>query len=67
VKRLWEDEYKGLPTVETTPSLVAASEPDEYDVLAQELDVVGREPETDEYESYTCQPPIPIDCTPLAW
>jgi hypothetical protein len=36
-------------------------------VLAQELDVVGREPETDEYESYTCQPPIPIDCTPLAW
>jgi hypothetical protein len=40
---------------------------DEYDLLAQELNVIGTEPDVDEYETYTSQPPIPIDCSPLVW
>lgn len=40
---------------------------DEYDLLAQELDVIGTEPDVDEYEPYTSQSPLPIDCLPLAW
>ncbi|KAF6518215.1 hypothetical protein HZS61_002293 [Fusarium oxysporum f. sp. conglutinans] len=67
VKKLWEDEYKNLPTVYTTPSIVPALELDEYDLLAQELNVIGTEPDVDEYETYTSQPPIPIDCSPLVW
>jgi hypothetical protein len=67
VKKLWEDEYKNLPTVYTTPSIVPALELDEYDPLAQELNVIGTEPDVDEYETYTSQPPIPIDCSPLVW
>lgn len=67
VKKLWEDEYKNLRTVYTTPSLIPALELDEYDLLAQELDIIGTEPNVDEYETYTSQPPIPIDCSPLAW
>ncbi|KAG7416610.1 Zinc finger BED domain-containing protein DAYSLEEPER [Fusarium oxysporum f. sp. raphani] len=67
VKKLWEDEYKHLPTVYTTPSIVPALELDEYDLLAQELNVIGTEPDVDEYETYTSQPPIPIDCPPLVW
>ncbi|KAJ3454605.1 hypothetical protein MRS44_013205 [Fusarium solani] len=67
VKKLWEDEYKNLPTVYTTPSLIPVLELDEYDLLAQELDVIGTEPDVDEYETYTSQSPIPIDCSPLAW
>ncbi|KAM9873933.1 hypothetical protein VDGL01_11997 [Verticillium dahliae] len=34
---------------------------------AQELDIIGTEPGIDEYEAYTSQSPIPIDCSPLAW
>ncbi|KAG7403201.1 hypothetical protein Forpe1208_v016468 [Fusarium oxysporum f. sp. rapae] len=67
VKKLWEDEYKNLPTIYTTPSIVPALELDEYDLLAQELNVIGTEPDVDEYETYTSQPPIPIDCSPLVW
>ncbi|KAF5988483.1 high-osmolarity-induced transcription protein 1 [Fusarium bulbicola] len=67
VKKLWEDEYKNLPTVYTTPSIVPVLELDEYDLLAQELNVIGTEPDVDEYETYTSQPPIPIDCSPLVW
>ncbi|EXK23399.1 hypothetical protein FOMG_19821 [Fusarium oxysporum f. sp. melonis 26406] len=58
VKKLWEDEYKNLPTIYTTPSIVPALELDEYDLLAQELNVIGTEPDVDEYETYTSQPPI---------
>jgi hypothetical protein len=67
VKKLWEDEYKNLPTVYTIPSIVPALELDEYDLLAQELNVIGTEPEVDEYDTYTSQSPIPIDCSPLVW
>ncbi|XP_044717324.1 Ribonuclease H-like protein [Hirsutella rhossiliensis] len=49
------------------PSIVPELELDEYDRLAQELDVVGTEEDADEYDSYTSQPPIPIDGSPLAW
>ncbi|KAL3588016.1 hypothetical protein FPOAC2_13915 [Fusarium poae] len=41
VKELWEDGYNNLPTVYTTPSIVPALELDEYDMLAQELNVIG--------------------------
>lgn len=64
---MWEDEYKNLLTVYTTPSIVLALELDECDMLAQELDVIGTEPDIDEYETNTSQSPIPIDCSPLAW
>ncbi|KJZ68903.1 hypothetical protein HIM_11710 [Hirsutella minnesotensis 3608] len=67
VKKVWENEYKNLPAVHTTPSIVPALELDEYDLLAQELDVVGTEPDADEYDAYTSQSPIPIDGSPLAW
>lgn len=67
VKKLWEDEYKKLPTVNTTPSLAPKGEPDEYDLLAQELDVIGTVDDVDEYETYTSQSPILIDCSPLTW
>ncbi|KYK61934.1 HAT domain-containing protein [Drechmeria coniospora] len=67
VKKLWEDEYKNLPTIYTTPSIVPALELDEYDLLAQEPEVIGTDPYVDEYETYTSQSPIPIDCSPLAW
>ncbi|KAJ6436316.1 putative AC transposase [Purpureocillium lavendulum] len=61
VKKVWEDEYKSLPAVHTTPSIVPALELDEYDLLAQELEVIGAEPDADEYDAYTSQSPIPID------
>ncbi|KAH6954010.1 hypothetical protein BKA56DRAFT_625231 [Ilyonectria sp. MPI-CAGE-AT-0026] len=65
VKKLWEDEYKNLPTVYATPSILPALELDEYDLLAQELNVIGTEPDVDEYETYASQSPIPIDCSPF--
>ena len=67
MKKLWEDEYKKLPTVNTTPSLAPKGEPDEYDLLAQELNVIGTVDDVDEYETYTSQSPILIDCSPLTW
>jgi hypothetical protein len=67
VKKLWVNEYKGLPILHSTPSLVSKAQPDEYDLLAQELDVVGPTLDADEYEAYTSQKPIPIDCSPLTW
>ena len=49
------------------PSLIITEqEPDEYDILAQELDVVGTST-IDEYETFTSQVPISIDCSPLTW
>ncbi|RKK14056.1 hypothetical protein BFJ67_g17976 [Fusarium oxysporum f. sp. cepae] len=53
VKKLWDNEYKNLPTVYTTSSIVPALELDEYDLLAQELNVIGTEADVDEYETYT--------------
>ena len=64
VKKLWEDDYKGLTTIDSTP-LVPKAQPDEYDLLAQQLDVVGTVSSVDEYEAYASQTPIPIDCSPL--
>jgi hypothetical protein len=41
---------------------------DEYDLLAQELDVVGPAmSELDEYKSFITKTPIAIDCSPLTW
>ena len=49
------------------PSLIITEqEPDKYDILAQELDVVGIST-IDEYETFTSQVPISIDCSPLTW
>jgi hypothetical protein len=67
VKKLWADDYKGrLPKNPMSP-LVPEAEPDEYDRLAQELEVVGKRSYTDEYESYAEDDPTPIDCSPLTW
>ena len=50
------------------PSLIITDqEPDGYDLLARELDVVGGTLTIDEYETYTSQNPITIDCSPLTW
>jgi hypothetical protein len=67
VKKLWDDEYKKLPTINTTPFLVSTREPDEWDLLAQELNVIGLLADVDEYETYTSESPILIDCSPLSW
>jgi hypothetical protein len=64
-KKLRDDEYKKLPTINTTPFLVSTREPDEYDLLAQELNVIGPLADVHEYETYTSESPIPIDCSPL--
>lgn len=64
VKKLREDDYKGLTTIDSTPSLVPDAQPDEYD-LAQELDVRGTVSSVNEYEAYTSQTPIVIECSPL--
>jgi hypothetical protein len=47
--------------------LVPRPQLDEYDLLAQELDVVGIVSSIDEYKAYTSQTPIPIDYSPLTW
>ena len=67
VKKLWEDDYRGLPTMDSASSLAAKEQPDEYDLLAQELDVIGAVYDFNEYETYISQTPIPIDCSPLGW
>ena len=46
--------------------MITEQEPDKYDILAQELDVVGTST-IDEYETFTSQVPISIDCSPLTW
>jgi hypothetical protein len=48
-------------------SLVPEAQSDEYDLLAQELEVVGTRSDTDEYEFYTDQGFISIDCSPFIW
>ena len=66
VKKLWEDEYKGLAMIDDPSLIITEQEPDKYDILAQELDVVGTST-IDEYETFTSQVPISIDCSPLTW
>lgn len=58
-----------LPISITTPELrVKLQPPDEYDLLARELDVVNPPiNKRDEYQSFISQTPIAIDCSPLAW
>jgi hAT family C-terminal dimerisation region len=46
---------------------VPKPQPDEYDLLAQELDVVNATSSIDEYETFTSQMPISIECSPLIW
>lgn len=68
VRKYWEDHYHGLPITTTTPRLGGDSQPDEYDLLAQELDVIGPAmSELDEYKCFITQTPIAIDCAPLSW
>jgi hypothetical protein len=69
VREYWEDHYQGLPISTTTPQLGDDLQPpDEYDLLARELDVVGPAMnELDEYTSFITQTPIATDCSPLAW
>ncbi|KAM4063420.1 ribonuclease H-like protein [Hirsutella rhossiliensis] len=67
VRKLWEEEYMDLPTISVTPSKVSVLQQDEYDLLAQELDVIGKGPDADEYEAFTSQSPIQIDGSPLSW
>jgi hypothetical protein len=59
VKKLWEDNYKGLPTIDSTPSLVPKAQPDEYNLLAQELDIIDTVSSVDEYKAYTSQDAYP--------
>lgn len=69
VKMYWEDHYQGPPIATSTPGLHDESQPpDEYDLLAEELDVVGPAMnELDEYKAFTAQTPVAIDCSALAW
>ncbi|KAH8704549.1 hypothetical protein GQ44DRAFT_831443 [Phaeosphaeriaceae sp. PMI808] len=52
VKKLWEDNYRELPTVDSTSTSVVKGQPDEYELLAQELDVIGIVSGIGEYETY---------------
>jgi hypothetical protein len=69
VKTYWEEHYQGLPVASEMPKFVDGSQsPDEYDLLAQQLDVVGPAmDEIDEYKSFISQTPITIDGSALAW
>ncbi|KAG7001073.1 hypothetical protein FOFC_02927 [Fusarium oxysporum] len=69
VRKHWKDYYHELPLPTTTPQLRdEIRRLDEYDLLARELDVVSPSmSELDEYDAFTTQPPIVIDCSPLSW
>ncbi|KAF6528364.1 hypothetical protein HZS61_008666 [Fusarium oxysporum f. sp. conglutinans] len=69
VRKHWKDYYHELPLPTTTPQLRdEIRRLDEYDLLARELDVVSLSmSELDEYDAFTTQPPIVIDCSPLSW
>ena len=66
VKALWENNYKELPSEDPT-SLELQQLPDEYELFARELDIVGANGNIDEYETFTSQVPTSIDCIPLIW
>jgi hypothetical protein len=51
--------------IDDSSLMIMGQEPDEYDLLARELDVVGGTSPIDEYETFTSQIPISIDCSPL--
>ncbi|OAQ59281.1 zinc finger, c2H2 type domain-containing protein [Purpureocillium lilacinum] len=61
--KYWEDHYQGLPITTITPELRDDLQPpDEYDLLARELDVVSPAMrDLDEYKSFTAEPPVAID------
>ena len=67
VKKLWEDSYKELPSENPLSLFQSEPIPDEYELLARELDVVGANSDIDEYETFTSQILISIDCSPLIW
>ncbi|KAG7415018.1 hypothetical protein Forpi1262_v016824 [Fusarium oxysporum f. sp. raphani] len=69
VTKYWEDYYQTLPITTTTPDLRDKLQPpDEYELLARELDVVRPAMnELDEYQSFITQTPVAIDCSPLTW
>lgn len=69
VKAYWEEHYQALPIASDTAELVdKCRSPDEYDLLAQQLDVVGPAmDEIDEYKSFISQTPIAIDGSALVW
>ncbi|KAF4334808.1 ribonuclease H [Fusarium beomiforme] len=69
VRKHWKDYYHELPLPTTTPQLRdEIRRLHEYDLLARELDVVSPSMcELDEYDAFTTQPPIFIDCSPLSW
>lgn len=69
VTKYWEDYYQTLPITTTTPDLRDKQQPpDEYELLARELDVVRPAMnELDEYQSFITQTPVAIDCSPLTW
>ncbi|EMT69251.1 hypothetical protein FOC4_g10000067 [Fusarium odoratissimum] len=69
VRKHWKDYHHELPLPTTTPQLRdEIRRLDEYDLLARELDVVSPSmSELDEYDAFTTQPPIIIDCSPLSW
>ena len=52
--------------IDDSSLIITEQEPDEYDILAQELDVVGTST-IDEYETFTSQVSISINCSPLTW
>ncbi|ODA78133.1 hypothetical protein RJ55_06737 [Drechmeria coniospora] len=62
VKKYWEDHYQGLPITTTTPELRDSLQPpDEYELLARELDVVSPAMrDLDEYKSFTAETPWPL-------
>ena len=67
VKKLWEDDYKGIVMMDDSSLMITGQEPDEYDLLARELDVVGGTSSIDKYKTFTSQIPISIDCSLLTW
>jgi hypothetical protein len=67
VKKLWEDEHKGMVMTDDPSFIITDQEPDGYDLLARELDVVSGAFTIVKYETFSSQKPISIDCSPLTW
>jgi hypothetical protein len=67
VKKLWEDSYKELPSENPLSLFQSELILDKYELLTWELDVVDANSDIDEYETFTSQVLISIDCSPLIW
>lgn len=73
MKILWDTSYKDrlVTPLNSNTQLSAhndpAEEPDEYDLMARELDITTISSTKDEYESFINADPIAIDGTALAW